>query len=147
MTPRLLIQNTLIRAAQEGRFYAVSYDPDTHLAQDLDPATAAVVAPQSAMANEILSTFETDPRNGRDLVRHRTRWAFDLLVNFPCEVTAEFFEQELCRNPPRIARDAAHGIPQILLFLRQTSVIHPVAQQSSAGTVIKFAFECFLDRI
>lgn len=147
MTQRTRIQNAIITAAKAGRFFAVQYEPASGEALDIDPALAPRIAPATAFANEIGSSFRVDENFGRHRRLSRESWNFRLEVAFSQEVTAEFFEFDLCNNPIVLVRDSDEGLDQAVLQLSRTVATHPVQHSSGAGSRFAFDFTIWLGRI
>lgn len=143
---KIRIQNKLIELAQAGRFFAVTYDPATKKANDVDDTTDPVDPPASVLANEIRQTFDIDPHMGRKQIGRRHGWTFQLLCTWNREVTVEFFEKDLLDPLPRLNDDKANGLEDATLILGLTEVTHPPQQNAANGTAAKFTFEAIIGR-
>lgn len=143
---KVRIQNKLITLAQAGKFFAVTYDKDTKLANPVDDTSDPVIAPASVLANEIQGTFSIDPNMGRKKIIRRDSWVFQLLCNWDQEITVEFFEEDLLDPLPRLNDDKVNGLEDVTLILNRTEVVHPPTQQAANGSAAKFTFEAVIGR-
>lgn len=143
---KVRVQNELITLAQTGRFFAVTYDKDTKLANPVDDTADPVIAPASVLANEIQGTFSIDPNMGRKQILRRDSWVFALLCGWDQEITVEFFEEFLLDPLPRLPDDKANGLEDVTLILNRTEVIHPPTQNAANGSSAKFTFEALVGR-
>lgn len=143
---KVRIQNKLITLAQAGRFFAVSYDKDTKLANPVDDTADPVIAPASVLANEIQQTFGIDPNMGRKQIGRRDSWVFQLFCSWDQEITVEFFEEDLLDPLARLNDDKANGLEDVTLILNRTEVNHPPQQNAANGTAAKFTFEAVIGR-
>lgn len=146
MTEKTRIQNKLIALALAGDFYAVSYDPDTKLVEDIDPDTADNIVPASVHCNEIHSSFGSDNRQGRRHTLARESWTFDLMIAFNQEVTLEFFERSLIDPTILIPPDIPNDLPQVRLLLDHVTPEHPQTQEATKGTKAVFTFAILMSR-
>ena len=143
---KVRIQNELKRLAREGRFFAVTYDPATGNANDVDPDVDTRLVPDTNLANEIDQTFKIDSQMGRKLILKSDSWIFQLFVQFNVEVTVEFFEKDLLDPLPHLLDDKANGLEDVTLILSRTEVNHPPEQEAANGTAAKFTFEAVIGR-
>ncbi len=144
---RVRVQNELVTLAQAGKFFAVTYDKDTKLANPVDDTTDPVIAPASVLANEIQATFSIDPNMGRKRILRRDSWVFQLFCTWDQEITVEFFEDFLFDPLPRLPDDKANGLEDVTLILNRTEVNHPPQQSAANGTAAKFTFEAVVGRM
>lgn len=143
---RVRIQNELKRLAGIGRFFAVTYDPATGEARDVDPNTATKIPPASNLVNEITQDFRIDEDMGRRRILKRESWVFQLLLNWNEEVTVEFFEKDLLDPLPRLPDDKVNNMEDVTLILLRTQYEHPPEQNAANGTAAKFTFEAVIGR-
>lgn len=143
---KVRIQNKIIALAKAGRFFKVTYDPVTGLANDVNSGTDAVQPPASALANEIQQNFSIDSQMGRKRILRRDSWVFQLLCRWDSEVTVEFFEKDLLDPLPTLPDDEALGLEDVTLLLNRTEVEHPPTQNSANGSAAKFTFEAVIGR-
>lgn len=143
---KVRIQNKLIELAQVGRFFLVTYDPDTKKANDVDSAVDIVQPPETVLSNEIQQTFGIDPRQGRKRILRRDSWVFQLICQWNDEVTVEFFEEDLLDPIPFLPDDKTLGLEDATLLLNRTEVEHPPTQNAANGTAAKFTFEAVIGR-
>lgn len=142
---KIRIQNALIVLGQAGPFYAVTYDPTTKLAADIEIGVDPTVTPPWVISNEIQAEFDPDPRHGRDRKLRRMSWSWILICRFNEEVTP--FEAEwLWLNSPPILPRTADFPEQVTLDLLRTTYTHPTTQSSYSGSQIEFTFEARLSR-
>lgn len=137
---KIRVHNALVQLGLAGPYYAVTYDPATKLAQDVDEAVDPTVVPASCQANEITSRWEKDQRHGRNLVLERTSWVWALIVKFNQEVTAWRAEETWAGSPLILPRDANFPT-QVTLKLIGATYQHPIKQGSHNGSLIEFNFE------
>ena len=143
---KVRIQNQLITLAQAGRFFAVTYDKTTKLANPVDDTSDPVIAPASVLSNEIQGTFSIDPNMGRRKILRRDSWVFQLLCNWDQEITVEFFEEDLLDPLPRLNDDKVNELEDVTLILNRTEVVHPPQQNAANGSAAKFTFEAIVGR-
>lgn len=128
---RTRIQAALIGLAQEGEFYAVSYDKDSKLPVPVIRGTSATLTPEAVHANETGGAFDLDKNQGRELLRRRTKWTFDLYLGFNAEALLDYF-LDTFKRPPVLKSDG--DLPPVMLMLDSFQVNHGVTQQSSSGS-------------
>ena len=138
---RTAIQNKLVELGKDGRFFRTRYDR-TGFAQPIIPTEAERVAPSSCLSNEVSGGWEEDSRYGREVAQRRTSWQFELLLEFDCEVSLEFFEYDMTRPVPRI--DTPHG--SLLPRLVRSEYLHPTQASSSGGTSVTYTYEVLAGR-
>ncbi len=143
---KVRIQNKLIALAKAGRFFKVTYDKNTGLANDVDPGVDTIQPPASVLANEIQQTFGIDSRHGRKQILRRDSWVFQVLVQWQSEVTVEFFEEDLLDPIPILDDDKVNNLEDATLLLNRTEVVHPPTQSSANGSQAKFTFEAVIGR-
>lgn len=141
---KIRIHNALIAAVLAGPFFAVTYDPDTKLALDVDVDVDTPVSPASLQANEIAAAFEVDERYKRGYKLDRTDWSWVVLTKFHQEVTAHELEESLLSSPPVLPRSDLFR--QATLQLTRAIYSHPTKQQSHSGSAIEFHFDVRLTR-
>lgn len=141
MTQRTRIQTELINRAKAGKFFEVSYNKTTKVPNNVDILTAPVIEPSAVFCNEIEQQFGVDRKYGRDLKLKSVSWVFDLLVEFSNkEVTDEVFKKSLSDSVPLLANDQANDFEAVMLVLIAAVYEHPVTQQPSTGTKIRYTF-------
>lgn len=139
---RTAVQNKIVDLANAGKFYAINYDSETgHASADTDK----VIAPASAVANEVFSTARPAERHRRSDRLERAEWAFVLHLGFHLEVTVEQFEADLWKTPSILPADATAGHRQITLQLLRCEYTHP-KQHGSGGTDAVLTFKANLSK-
>lgn len=144
---RTRIQLALITLAKSGMFFAVKYDPTSGLPITINPYTEQPVTPATALANERSSVFTSDPTQGRRHSRKRRTWLFDLIIEFDLEASVEFFEESILDQVITLPTDSDLGLPVTFVQLINSSIQHPVKQQSTKGTRAVFTFDAQVGRI
>lgn len=141
---KVRVHNAILALLQAGPYYAVAYDPDTKLAQDVDVATATPLDPDSCQTNEIASSFGADDQFRRGAPRsERERWLWVGLVKFNREVTVH--EAEAAWAEPTVL-PRTDTFRQVRIDLVSADYQHPTRQQSHSGTQVQFQFQVTLSR-
>lgn len=144
MALKALIQNKLLTTIRTAEFFArVTYDADNLATEGSLELGSAVIT--SLHSNEVQTSFEADPRHGRDQKQRRSTWLFELRVLFKAEVSVEAFEEWWIDNGVRLSRQDTSS-KQVDLFLVNTEITHPPQQSPSTGTKAVFTVEAALSR-
>lgn len=147
-TLKTLVQNALETKAKNAKFYRVTYD-ENGASVDNDPSKE--VKPSSNLSNEVSSVWGLDKLDGRQVAEVRAPWRFEHFLEFPVEVTLEFYEAVmqagivLSREEVKAATGGAHDV-QIRLGLLSCGVQHPPRGQSQYGTKVKYLVIATLGR-
>lgn len=143
LTQKLRIQKKIVELLLSEEFPVVTYDANGS-PQDLviEGENKKVATPKTPIiANEIQSSFSTDPNNGRAVSQLRDSWTFTVRVGFDSEVCIELFEDKVTKDVPKIPVDKEQGLPFVQLKLVASVPVHPVQQQGASGTTVEFTFE------
>lgn len=143
---RLIIQRALCDVVAAGLFYAVTYTPGNGKPVLYDPNTEQSIQPASVRVNEISERFKEDAEYGQDQILMPANWTFVLFLEWDNrEIDLSFFEALCMAHPPFIQGTANYR--SVRLFLINKEVNHPVEQQGSTGTQVKYLFQAELGRL
>lgn len=147
ITDRIRIQNFIKQLVLYGKFYSVTYDVTTKLANPIDSITS-IAHPAEVVVNETNSVFDDEPKEKRGgFIRRRAAWSFDAIVAFNTEVTTEPFEKSILEPTPVLEADPTAGLSRARIVLDKAFYKHPVQQNPSLGTQVIFAFRVILGRV
>lgn len=135
---KVRVHQALIQTVKAGAFYAMTYDPQTDEALDIDEAVAAPIAPSSVKANELQADVELSQRQRQRFTLERARWTWLVRTKFSCEVTAWRFEEALMLDPPCLPVDSSQR--QVQMILQRIEYTHPPTNQAHSGSEIDFYF-------
>lgn len=150
MSQRIQIQQAIRDIVAAGKFYEVRYDKNTGnpIPLPTDLTTATLIVPGTVQVNETSVKFALDKRMGRREAMTVTEWPFDLYLEFPVEVTLEYFWNSLLDPPPRIASDPSKGFRQVTLYVAGAPrIVHPTQQSIRKGTEVTLAFVARLGKV
>lgn len=136
---KVRVHQTLIQTVKAGPFYAVTYDPQTDEALDIDEGVATALTPSSVKANELDAVIDESPRFRQSQQLERSTWRWLVKAKFSCEVTAWRLEESLMTSPPCLARDSDQR--QVQLRLERVEYTHPPTNQPHSGSEINFFFD------
>lgn len=143
ITNRTRIQNAIIDLVNGLSFFRVKYDKDTGYASIDDTIP---IKPKTLLTNEIQSNWSRDPRYGQGIRNIKTRWTFELLLGFNCEVTLEYLEAAFETSALSIPADNDNGFKQAILELSAILVEHPAEQSGAPGTKARITLTADLGR-
>jgi hypothetical protein len=118
----------------------VVYSKDGEVAQ-IDLESSNFIVPNTALSNEVSAEFFDDVRLGRRLARRRSKWVFELKLEFPSEITGELFEDDFLDPVRSLPRDSEKGLLHVLLYLVDAEYNHPPQQNPSSGSKVTYTFE------
>lgn len=134
---RTVIQNGLVTLAREHKFPTVLYSDG--LAQPSRDEGSSL-RPRTVLANEVLRTFDVDPRQGQRRALETLDWTFELLLAFDKEVSLDEFTDSLTTTIPQIGENTRLGVLPCFAELTGYEVEHPAQQDASSGTKVRFRF-------